>query len=74
MAWIEPPHHRPEHWPPTPPEGDGDDNAMPCVEFHPLRCPYCQSTHVPYYSRRGLLRYHRCRECRRTFKSLEIHG
>ncbi len=68
MAWLErePDHDRP--WTPPP----DDPQNIPCLEFRPLKCPRCRSTHVPYYSRRGRVRYHRCRECRTTFKTIEL--
>ncbi|HUW32602.1 MAG TPA: hypothetical protein VM223_13410 [Planctomycetota bacterium] len=48
---------------------------LPGVIYRPLRCPGCRSKDAPVYSttneRTRVIRYHRCRKCGRTFKSVE---
>lgn len=42
-----------------------------CIEYRPMRCPICQSEHIPYYSKRDRIRYHICKNCGARFKSVE---
>lgn len=48
-----------------------DESESDIVEFPQLRCPHCRSTSTVVTSTRGLLRYHKCRGCRLTFRSRE---
>ena len=42
------------------------------VVYHVIRCPVCNSTRVPVYcSDYKPVRYHKCRDCKATFKSIE---
>mgnify|MGYP001594791657 CR=1 FL=1 len=41
------------------------------VIFIPLRCPNCNSKNVKCYSSHPPIRYHKCRECGCSFKSVE---
>jgi len=47
---------------------DADGHAVP---FYVLRCPACTSTNTRTTSTRRPVRYHRCRDCGHTFKSVE---
>lgn len=51
-----------------------DDNLEYGVRFVPVRCPNCGSKNVMCYASRLPVRYHRCRECRTRFKSVEEAG
>lgn len=65
----------PEEQPPTMPgeiTQHDPPSELPCLEFRPLRCPACNNDRVPYYSKRGRLRYHLCRDCGARFRSLEV--
>jgi len=43
-----------------------------CVPYHVLRCPFCDSRATRVTStRRGGVRFHRCRSCNRAFTSRE---
>jgi hypothetical protein len=48
---------------PLPPAG--------AVWFVLLRCPHCQSTDTVVAKRKGTVRYHKCRGCQASFKSVE---
>ena len=39
--------------------------------YHPLRCPACRSKDVPVQHTAQRVRYHKCRDCGATFKSVE---
>lgn len=41
------------------------------VEYVRVRCPDCGSTSCPVYTSRGKIRYHKCRDCGKKFKSIE---
>jgi DNA-directed RNA polymerase subunit RPC12/RpoP len=41
------------------------------VIYNPIRCPSCRSTDVPVTHTAAPVRYHRCRNCTNTFKSVE---
>ena len=41
------------------------------VVYRPVRCPTCRSTDVPVQHSEPPVRYHRCRNCGETFKSVE---
>jgi uncharacterized protein with PIN domain len=41
------------------------------VSFQAIRCPSCRSTDVPVTHSALPVRYHRCRQCQTTFKSVE---
>jgi transposase-like protein len=43
-----------------------------CVVYVPVRCPYCRSVKkIHCYSKDGKIRYHKCNNCGRKFKSVE---
>jgi hypothetical protein len=82
MAWIErrgwlpEPEKRPEHplappSKPSPAPPETPRNAY-CLEYHVLYCPECKGDRVPYYFKRGRIRYHVCTECGCRFKSLQV--
>lgn len=41
------------------------------VIYRPVRCPTCKSADVPVQHSEPPVRYHRCRNCGETFKSVE---
>ena len=41
------------------------------VAYQPVQCPNCRSTDVPVQRTVMPVRYHRCRQCGQTFKSVE---
>jgi ribosomal protein S27E len=41
------------------------------VIYRPVRCPKCRSTDVLVQHTEAPVRYHRCRNCGETFKSVE---
>jgi ribosomal protein S27E len=44
------------------------------VPFVRVRCPSCGSTRCPVYNTNHIpIRYHRCQDCSRTFKSVEVN-
>lgn len=44
------------------------------VPFVRVRCPNCGSTRCPVYDSNHVpIRYHRCQDCGRTFKSVEVN-
>lgn len=50
---------------------------MKTDDFVPVYCvrPACQACHrtpVPYYARKGKIRYHKCPSCGHEFKSFEF--
>jgi hypothetical protein len=51
--------------------GLGGDQGRNGVIFQPVRCPSCRSQDVPVQHTRLPVRYHRCRSCGETFKSVE---
>lgn len=54
------------------PEGNGDEDQVPCVPYVPFRCPYC-GRHRPYtHGSRGKIRYHKCNSCGRRYRSYEL--
>ena len=48
----------------------GDDERVVCVIYTIARCPYCDSHQVPTYDSKGALKYRRCSDCGKTFKSV----
>ena len=46
---------------------DGGD----AVSYRPVRCPRCRSKEVPINHTAGRVRYHKCDDCGKTFKSVE---
>jgi len=43
------------------------------VPFVRMRCPACGSNRCPVYDSNHIpIRYHRCRTCGKTFKSVEV--
>jgi ribosomal protein S27E len=52
----------------SPEESRPSDMGVP---FIPVRCPDCHSTDVPVTSSRRPIRWHKCRVCGKTFKSVE---
>jgi hypothetical protein len=42
-----------------------------CIVWKINRCPYCHSADHHIYSMRLPIRYHQCRRCKKTFKSIE---
>lgn len=73
--WIE----RKPNWLPYKDSGDPgrargrpkDDSLEYGVRFVPVKCPQCKSRKVTCYATRIPIRYHRCQECGRNFKSVE---
>lgn len=62
----------------TPPLPAAADINLPSVEYVPVRCPgeKCRSLNCPAYNvqlpdGRHRIRYHKCRDCGETFKSVE---
>jgi uncharacterized protein (DUF983 family) len=52
-------------------DDDDDQHVRPCVPFVPFRCPFC-GRHKPFtYAVRGRMRYHRCQNCNRKYRSWE---
>jgi len=47
------------------------DSIISGVIYVPTRCPYCDSKDTKIHTTRGKLRYHRCKKCKRNFKSIE---
>jgi ribosomal protein S27E len=47
---------------------EGRDGA---VVYRPVRCPECRSIDVPVTHTAVPIRYHKCRSCGETFKSVE---
>lgn len=41
------------------------------VQYIPLRCPQCKSKDVFCYATRPPIRYHKCKQCGISFKSVE---
>lgn len=78
-GWIEPRpdflggvHRARKEKPPAP------DPDVPAVDYVPVRCPgqRCRSLDCPAYNvqpaeRTHRIRYHKCRKCGKTFKSVE---
>jgi transcription elongation factor Elf1 len=54
-----------------PPKTDADASRQTSVVFTAVRCPRCGSTDVPVTHSTLPVRYHRCRQCQTTFKSVE---
>jgi len=52
-----------------PPERDEKDT--PVVYYVKVKCPKCDSDDCPIYSSEVPIRYHKCRACGLTFKSIE---
>ena len=52
-------------------EKPAEDNQNYGVVFIPLRCPRCNSKNVKCYGSHPPVRYHYCRECGYSFKSVE---
>jgi hypothetical protein len=48
-----------------------EDRKELAVVWNPVRCPDCNSSHAPVYRTMGRVRYHKCRDCLRNFKSVE---
>ena len=47
-------------------------NGLMVVIYRPLRCPHCSGTNVIVTSKPAAReRYHLCRDCRQTFRSVE---
>ena len=55
------------------PEED-DDERYPTVPRVTASCPWChkQRSRVVGHARGGVVRYHRCLECKRRFRSVEV--
>lgn len=49
---------------------EGDE--LPCVGWRPVRCHYCGSIRKSTSAGRGSVRWHRCHDCGRPYKSIEI--
>lgn len=56
--------------PETPPPAEDDE--LPCVEWKPVRCEFCESKRKTTSGGRGVLRWHRCLDCGRAYKSIEV--
>jgi DNA-directed RNA polymerase subunit RPC12/RpoP len=42
------------------------------VEYVTTKCPFCKSKRVPVYNSEHLpIRYHKCLDCKKNFKSIE---
>jgi len=41
------------------------------VIWQTIKCPACGSENVPVYSTQLPIRYHKCRDCKTCFKSVE---
>ena len=48
----------------------GDDERVVCVIYTIARCPYCDSHRAPTYDRKEALKYRRCSDSGKTFKSV----
>ncbi len=48
-----------------------EETAGKAVIFHRLQCPKCGSCDVPVQRTAPPVRYHKCRTCGETFKSVE---
>lgn len=62
--------------PEAPPEGSAADDSMSIdgqrvAEYHVTKCPYCGSKRVPVQHTDRPVRFHKCADCGRTFKSVE---
>lgn len=55
----------------APKAGSGEQGASSTVIFTPVLCPQCGSPDVPVTHSALPVRYHRCRGCGNTFKSVE---
>ncbi|MEN6424030.1 MAG: hypothetical protein ABFE13_01605 [Phycisphaerales bacterium] len=58
---------------PDPPKRRGGPDPD-CVLWTRVRCPYCSSTDCPVYNSNNIpIRYHKCRQCGHSFKSVETN-
>ena len=53
------------------PKEEAEEPAARAVRYEPVQCPTCRSTDVPVQRTVMPVRYHRCRHCGATFKSVE---
>ena len=55
------------------PDVDSEDGPEPptSVVYESVKCPKCKSPEVPVQRTIQRVRYHRCRRCQFTFKSIE---
>ena len=59
---------------PEQPEAPRRKRRKDFVPFVRVRCPACGSLRCPVYNTNHIpIRYHRCQDCGRTFKSVEIN-
>lgn len=61
------PSRRQDNEGPADPDGEGQT----CVWFIPVRCPGCGGKNHNVYTKRGTVRYHKCKDCQMNFKSVE---
>lgn len=54
---------------PTKRRPGGANERTDCVIYTIPRCPYCDSHRVPTYDSKGALKYRRCSDCGKPFKS-----
>lgn len=56
--------------------GSDDFDESPIVEWDPIRCHYCGSLRKQTYgrSRHKPVRFHRCLDCGRNYRSVERRG
>jgi ribosomal protein S27E len=56
---------------PEPPRHTRNKDFVPFVR---VRCPACGSVRCPVYDSNHIpIRYHRCQDCNKTFKSVEVN-
>ena len=66
-----PPTTDPPPVPAPPPPPPDDVSPGGAVRYHVVRCPKCQSDRTKITSTQRPVRYHKCKACGHTFKSVE---
>lgn len=54
----------------TPKEAEEEPRGQ-AVQYQPVQCPVCRSSDCPVQRTVLPVRYHKCRNCQHTFKSVE---
>ncbi len=50
---------------------NSEHDSEQAVIYRPVRCPACKSKQTKISTTRDRIRYHKCRDCGQTFKSVE---